>query len=187
MTLARASLLVCLLAFSLAHGENPKRWPADAGENDTTIDVPSEFSAVAWQTPAMSPSGKDAPLLLGVRFRSADGKAEFAVAVYYVRHIPSDPDARRISVLLSRGEKAAGTRTDRKKIAGENGDYWLYDEETTVTGDGYTRYLLNSFSTSRLPGATSIQWEFRAADEDSRKRRAAAYRRFKDSLITSED
>jgi transcriptional regulator NrdR family protein len=46
---------------------------------------------------------------------------------------------------------------------------------------------LNSFSTSTLPGASSILWEFRAADQRARKRYAAAYRKFKDSLEIGED
>ena len=58
-------------------------------------------------------------------------------------------------------------------------DSRFYEEETTVSGKGYTRYVLNSFSNSSLPGATSDFWEFRAADERSRKRYAAAYRKSK--------
>ena len=66
-------------------------------------------------------------------------------------------------------------------------DYGFYEEETTVSGKGYTLYVLNSLSTSSLPGATSDFWEFRAADESSRKRYAAAYRKFKESLQVGED
>jgi hypothetical protein len=66
-------------------------------------------------------------------------------------------------------------------------DYWLYEKATTVRGSGYTRYVLNSFSTSSLPGATSDCWEFRAADESSRKRYAAAYCKFQESLQVGED
>jgi hypothetical protein len=56
-----------------------------------------------------------------------------------------------------------------------------------IEGKGYTRYLLNSFSTGTLPGAASILWELRVADDDARKRYAAAWRRFKDSLEIGED
>ena len=56
-----------------------------------------------------------------------------------------------------------------------------------MSENGYTRYVLNSLSTSSLPGATSDFWEFRAADESSRKRYAAAYRKFKESLDIGED
>jgi hypothetical protein len=66
-------------------------------------------------------------------------------------------------------------------------DYWLHEEETTVSGNGYTRYVLNSLSTSSLPGATSDFWEFRVADEEARKRYAAAYRKFKESVEVGED
>jgi hypothetical protein len=57
----------------------------------------------------------------------------------------------------------------------------------TVAGDGYTRYLLNSFSTGTLPGASSELWEFRSTDENSRRRSAALYKKFKDSLQIGED
>ena len=56
-----------------------------------------------------------------------------------------------------------------------------------MSGNGYTRYLLNSLSTSSLPGATSDFWEFRVADEETRKRYAATYRKFKESLEVGED
>lgn len=111
------------------------------------------------------------------------------MAIYYVRHVPTAPDTRRIAVPLARGEKITDRKTSRRKIAGPDGgaDYWAYEEATTVSGPGYTRYLLNSFSTSSLPGATSDFWEFRVADEEARKRYAAAYRKFKASLELTED
>lgn len=185
----RSLFLAGVVVCSLARAEEAKRWPAGADEFDTTIGIPDGFSPKRWQTPPINAAGKKAPLILKARFRSPDRKAEFAVAIYYVRHVPSDPEARRIVVPLWRGEKVTDRKTDRRKIAGRDGgaDYWHYEEATTVSGPGYTRYLLNSFSTSSLPGATSDFWEFRAADEDSRKRYAAAYRKFKESLEVGED
>jgi hypothetical protein len=185
----RSLLLAGIFACSLASGEEAKRWPAGADEFDTTIGIPDGFSPKRWQPPPINAAGKKAPRILEARFRSPDSKAEFAVAIYYVRHVPSDPEARRIAVPLARGEKITGHKTSRKKIAGRDGgaDYWHYEEATTVSGPGYTRYLLNSFSTSSLPGATSDFWEFHAADDDSRRRYAAAYRKFKESLEVGED
>jgi hypothetical protein len=189
MIAIRFYLLAAVFVCSLARGEESKRWPAGAEEGTTTIGIPAGFTPARWRAPAINAAGKKAPLLLGARFRSADGKAEFAVAIYYVRHVPSNPEARRIAVPLARGEKITDHKTSRKKIAGRDGgaDYWSYEEETTVSGPGYTRYLLNSFSTSSLPGATSDFWEFRADDDSSRKQHAAAYRKFKDSLEVGED
>ena len=180
-----AAFLIC----ALARDSEAKRWPADADEFATTIGIPEGFTPVRWKPPAINPSAKEAPLLLEARFRSPDGKAEFAVAIYHVRHVPSGPEARRIAVPLARGEKITDRKTTRRKIAGPDGgnDYWVHEEATTVSGPGYTRYLLNSLSTSSLPGATSDLWEFRVADEAARKRYAAAYRKFKESLQLGED
>lgn len=189
MIALRLFLVAGIFGCAVAHGEEAKRWPVGADEFATTIGIPGGFAPVRWKPPAINPAGKKAPLLLDARFRSPDGKAEFAVAIYYVRHVPSDPEARRIAVPLARGEKVTHRKTDRRKIAGRDGgdDYWHYEEATTVSGPGYTRYLLNSFSTSSLPGATSDFWEFRVADEETRKRHAAAYRKFKESLEVGED
>src|SRR5688572_2526233 len=189
MIAIRTFLLVGTLYCSLACGAEAKRWPVGADEFDTTIDVPDGFVPMRWRAPAINAAGKKAPLFLDARFRCPDGKAEFAVAVYYVRHVPSGPDARHIAVPLGRGEKIIDRKTTRRKIAGEDGgaDYWLHEEATTVSGPGYTRYLLNSLSTSSLPGATSDFWEFRVTDEAARKRYAATYRKFKESLEVGED
>ena len=185
----RSLLLAGVVVCSLARGEEAKRWPAGADEFATTIGIPDGFSPKRWQPPPINAAGEKAPLILQARFRSSDWKVDFAVAIYYVRHVPSDPEARRIAAPLMRGEKVTDRKTSRRKIAGRDGgaDYWHYEEATTVSGPGYTRYLLNSLSTSSLPGATSDFWEFRAADEDSRKRYAAAYRKFKESLEVGED
>lgn len=80
------------------------------------------------------------------------------MGIYYVRHVPSGPDARHIAVQIARGEKITDRKTSRRKIAGRDGgsDYWHYEEATTVSGPGYTRYLLNSFSTSSLPARRRI-------------------------------
>jgi hypothetical protein len=65
-------------------------------------------------------------------------------------------------------------------------DYWLYEEATTVSGPGYTRYLLNSLSTSSLParrptpGVLSREREFSESY-------TAVYRKFKESLDIVED
>ena len=189
MITIRLVLLAGIFVCSLTRGEEAKRWPAGAGEFATTIGVPAGFTPMRWQPSAINPAGKEAPLMLDGRFRSPDGKAEFAAAIYYVRHVPADPQARRIAVPIARGEKVTDRKTNRRKIAGRDGgaDYWVYEEATTVSGPGYTRYLLNSFSTSSLPGATSDFWEFRVADEEARKRYAAAYRKFKASLELTED
>jgi hypothetical protein len=189
MITVRLFLLAGIFGCALARAEEAKRWPVGADEFATTIGLPEGFAPKRWQPPAINAAGKKAPLLLDARFRSSDGKAEFAVAVYYVRHVPSGPDARRIAVPLTRGEKVTDRKTSRRKIAGRDGgdDYWVYEEATTVSGPRYTRYLLNSFSTSSLPGATSDFWEFRVADEEARKRYAAAYRKFKASLELTED
>jgi hypothetical protein len=100
---------------------------------------------------------------------------------------PQALETRRIAAAIAPGEKVVERKSSRKKFTGEHGDYWLYDEEMTVAGKGYTRYLLNSFSTSNLPGASSELWEFRARDEESRKRSSALYKKFKDSLEIGED
>ena len=189
MIAIRTFLLVGIFYCSLASGGEAKRWPVGADEFATIIDLPDGFTPRRWSAPAINAAGNKAPLLLDGRFRSPDGKAEFAVAIYYVRHVPSGPDARRIAVPLARGEKVTDRKTSRRNIAGQDGgeDYWIYEEATTVSGPGYTRYLLNSLSTSSLPGATSDFWEFRVANEEARKRYATAYRKFKESLEVGED
>lgn len=188
MIIIRSFLLAGIFVCALARGEEAKRWPAGADEFATTIGVPEGFSPVRWKPPAINAAGKKAPLLLDARFRSPDGKVEFAVAIYYVRHAPSGADARRIAFSLARGEKITNRKTSRRRIAGrDGGDYWVYENAATVSGPGYTRYLLNSLSTSSLPGATSDLWEFRVADEETRKRYAASYRKFKESLEVGED
>jgi len=181
---ARIALLAFLFSSALASGEEWKRWPSGADEFATTIAVPPGFKELRWRPP--SPATQ-APLLLGARFRSADGKAEFGVAVYYVRALPSKAEARRILTTPASDEKVGRQKSNRKEFSGEHGPYWGYDEEMIIEGKGYTRYLLNSFSTGTLPGAASILWELRVADDDARKRYAAAWRRFKDSLEIGED
>jgi hypothetical protein len=181
-----AGLLALMLMLPLAHGAEWKRWPAKADEFATTIAVPPGFTPMhARQSPAAGNAGHEP--LLDARFSSADRKVEFAVTVFYVRMWPQSPEMRRIAAVIAPGEKVVARKSSRKKFTGEHGDYWLYDEEMTVAGNGYTRYLLNSFSTSNLPGASSELWEFRATDEESRKRSSAVYKRFKDSLEIGED
>lgn len=189
MIALRSFLLAAIFLCPAGRGEEAKRWPLGADEFATTIGMPVGFAPVRWRPPAINAAGKKAPLVLDVRFRSTDRKAEFAVAIYYVRHVPSHPEARRIAVPLARGEKITDQKTSRRKIGGRDGgdDYWVYEEATTVSGPGYTRYLLNSLSTSSLPGATSEFWEFRVTDEEARKRYAVAYRKFKESLEVGED
>lgn len=181
-----ACLVALILTHSLARGEEWKRWPDKADEFAASIGIPPGFTSIrARQPPPTVSAGHEA--LLDGRFRSADRKVEFAVIVYYVRMWPQAPEARRIAAAIAPGEKIVERKSSRKKFTGEHGDYWLYDEEMTVAGNGYTRYLLNSFSTSNLPGASSELWEFRAKGEQSRRRYTAAYKRFKDSLEIGED
>src|SRR5688572_29636733 len=100
MIAIRTFLLVGIFQCSLMHAADAKRWPAGADEFATTIGLPDGFTPMRWKPPAINATGKEAPLLLDARFRSPDGKAEFAVASYYVRHAPTGPDARRIAVPL---------------------------------------------------------------------------------------
>lgn len=181
-----AGLLALVLMLPLARGAEWKRWPDKADEFGASIAVPPDFTSTRARRPAPAVSPEHEPLF-DARFRSADHKVEFAVTVYYVRMWPQAPETRRITAAIAPGEKIVERKSSRKKFTGEHGDYWLYDEEMTVAGNGYTRYLLNSFSTSNLPGAGSELWEFRAKDEQSRRRYAAAYKRFKDSLEIGED
>ena len=88
---------------------------------------------------------------------------------------------------VGRGEKVVQQKSARKKAKGEGGSYWIYDEESTVAGPDHTRYRLNTYSTSGLPGAASVLWEFQVADEEARKRYAARWRQFKESLEIGED
>jgi hypothetical protein len=184
------AIAACLLALILmplvARGEEWKRWPDKADELAASIGIPPGFASIRARQPAPAGTVGHEPLL-DARFRSADRKVEFAVTVYYVRMWSQAPKARRITAVIAPGEKAIERKTSRKKFTGEHGDYWGYDEEMTVAGNGYTRYLLNSFSTSTLPGASSELWEFRTTDEESRKRYAAVYKKFKDSLNIGED
>jgi hypothetical protein len=168
-------------------GEEWKRWPVNAGEDGSTIGVPPGFTSAPWKPVTEIKPAEGAPLLLSARFRSKDGTAEFGVIVYYVRGVRQAAEARRIGLRTARGEKVISQKSTRKKIKGESGPYWIYDEESTVTGPGYTRYRLNTLSTSRLPGAESVFWEFQVADDAARKRHAAKWRQFKESLEVEED
>ena len=188
MHLSRFLMLVCgIFCFATARAEDWKRWPANAGDHSTTIAAPPGFSALRWRPSIQTKPGKDAPLLLSERFRSNDGKAEFSVIVYYVRALSNEPNARRIQLKLDGGEKLIEQKSTRSNADGGNGTYWIYDEESTVSGAGYTRYQLNRFSTSSLPGAASVFWEFQVADEASRKRFAPLWKKFKDTLEIKED
>jgi hypothetical protein len=180
--LIRFLVVLCALIGSAAPGEELRRWPQNADEFDTTIGVPPGFTAMRWRPTTVAKPGGEAPMLLSARFRSEDGKAEFAVLVYYVRNVAHEAEARRITLRAGRGEKVVQQKSARKKEKGEGGPYWIYDEETTVAGADYTRYRLNTFSTSGLPGAASVLWEFQVADEEARKRYAARWRQFKESL-----
>jgi hypothetical protein len=181
-------MLACgLLCFATARAEDWKRWPANAGEHGTTIAAPPGFSALHWRPPVQSRPRKDAPLLLSGRFRSSDGSAEFSVMVYYVRALPNEAEVRRIKLKLEDGAKLIEQKSSRKKVNGEAGPYFIYDEESTVGGAGYTRYRLNTFSTSSLPGAASVLWEFQVADEAARKRFAPVWKKFKDTLEVEDD
>lgn len=187
MNFARALLLVCVLFSGFARAEDWKRWPADAGEYGTTISIPPGFAVVKWRPALQVKPGKDAPLLLSGRFRSKDGKVVFSVIVYYVRGLTENADGRRIKMSLESGEKQGGQSSKRKKEMSEVGPYFVYDEESTVSGAGYTRYRLNEFSTSSLPGAASVFWEFQVADEAARKHYAPLWKRFKDTLEVEGD
>ena len=187
MSLSRFLVIVCALVGLSARAEDWDLWPADAGEHRTSIAIPPGFTPLRWNPPTQAKPGKDAPLLLSGRFRSSDGKAEFAVMVYYVRPLPNQADARRIKLKLGKGEKSVEQKSVRKKISGDSGPYWIYDEESTVSGPDYTRYRLNTFSTSSLPGAASVFWEFQAADEATRKRFAPIWKKFKETLEVEED
>jgi hypothetical protein len=189
MNLARLILALWLvIGTSAFSAEEWKRWPNASSEFESTIEIPPGFEVLRWR-PATSlrPAAKDAPLLLGARLRSSDGKAEFTVMIYYVRNLPREAEARRIPSAAGRGEKETKPKSTRRKIKGEQGDYWIYEEEKTVEEPGHTRYILNSFSTSSLPGATSDYWEFQVADESARKRYAPIWKRFKESLEIGED
>ena len=181
-----AGLLALVLMLPLARGAEWKRWPDKADEFGASIAIPPDFTPtrVWWPVSAVSSEHES---LFDARFRSADHKVEFAVTVYYVRQWPQAPETRRITAVIAHGEKIVERKSSRKKFTGEHGDYWLYDEEMTVSGNGYTRYLLNSFSTGTLPGASSELWEFRVTDGESRKHYAATYKKFKDSLEIGED
>lgn len=181
-----AGLLALTLMLPLARGDEWKRWPNKADEFAATIGNPPGFTPIRARQPSPTVSARHEPLL-DARFRSGDRKVQFAVTVYYVRMWPQALETRRITAAIAPGEKVVGRKSSRKKFTGEHGDYWLYDEEMTVFGDGYTRYLLNSFSTSTLPGASSELWEFRATDGESRKRYAGVYKKFKDSLDIGQD
>ncbi len=188
MNLSRFLMLVCgIFCFETARAEDWKHWPADAGEHGTTIAVPPGFSALRWRPSIQSKPGKDAPLLLSERFRSNDSKAEFSVMVFYVRALPNVADARRIKLKLEEGEKLIEQKSARRKVNGETGPYFIYDEESTISAAGCTRYRLNTFSTSSLPGAASVLWEFQVADVAARKRFAPVWKKFKDTLEVEED
>jgi hypothetical protein len=186
MKVISASLFALMLMSPLARGDEWKRWPAQADELAASIGFPPGFTSIRARQPAPAGTVGHEPLL-AAHFRSADRKVEFAVTVYYVRMWSQAPKARRITAVVAPGEKVIERKTSRKKFTGEHGEYWGYDEEMTVAGNGYTRYLLNSFSTSTLPGASSELWEFRTTDDESRKRYAAVYKKFKDSLNIGED
>ena len=79
--LTRVFVVLCVLICSGAWGEEWKRWPQNADEFDTTIGVPPGFTAVRWRPATAAKPAGDAPSLLSARFRSEDGKAEFAVLV----------------------------------------------------------------------------------------------------------
>lgn len=181
-----ACLLALILLHSTARGDEWKRWPGQGEEFAATIAIPPGFTLVRARQLASTVSAEHEPLL-DARFRSADRKVEFALIVYYVRQWSPALETRRITAAIAHGEKVIERKSSRKQFTGEHGDYFLYDEEMTVAGGGYTRYLLNSFSTSTLPGASSVLWEFRVTDEKSRRDYSAIYKKFKESLDIGED
>ena len=188
MNLARLLISFWIvMGTSAFSGEEWRRWPKGSNEFETTIEIQPGFEVLRWRPANSLRPAKDAPILLGVRLRSPDGKAEFTVVVYYVRNLPREAEVRRIPLAAGSGEKATKSKSTHRKVKGEQGNYWIFDQEITVEGPGYTRYILNRFSTSGLPGATSDYWEFRVSDESARERYAAMWKRFKESLEIGED
>jgi hypothetical protein len=108
------------------------------------------------------------------RFRSSDGRAEFALIAIRVGGLEPTVDARRIALPRSEDE----TITERTPSR----DGSLFHEDATVVGPhhSYTRYFAIDVpwsSTSDV--ATSRLWEFWVRDEQALQKYKEIYRDFK--------
>jgi len=174
--------LIPLTGSLQAQGNNSLRWPPQAGPDDASIRIPAAFTII--------PSLARTPVepLLNVRVRSSEGSVEFALAAISARGLPNTVEARALALPLAPGERIVSRSPSTRALRGETGDYVHFNEDITVEGPGgaYTRYFRRELSTSNLPGASSVLWEFKVTGDKARKSHQEAYRQFKKSHTLGE-
>lgn len=182
-----ALLLFGLIAHFPAYAGEDRwtQWPVGREDYEPSCQVPPGFQAV----PPVARHFGNAPVSLNERFRSEDGSAEFAVTAISPRGLPPTADARAIPLPLLPGERIASREPERKSILIHGTKAEHYHESIVVVGPGnaYTRYFSIELSTSDLPLASSILWEFKVSDENARKRFQSTYRQFKERVNLGED
>jgi len=177
-----ASVICAALVGQDNQGWTP--WPKVAFDQEMKgyIEVPPGFKAIE---PLAEPEENTG---LNGRFRSSDGRAEFAIVDKNTRFYPGGVDARRIKFPITSEEKVISRETEEREVVVENYPPYLnYGEHVTVKGPGYTRYLKLELTTGSIPGCFSILWEFKVTDDKALKDYRDTYRKFKESYVTGFD
>lgn len=158
------------------------RIPKEAEEFDGSISIPPKFREVK---PLISSHPK---MILNVRAKSPEGDAEFAVAARSVRFDERSVEARTLPFHLESGERIVDRSPTSQKKSSGGIQYIHFTESITVQGPAnrYTRYIFYHVSTSNLPGAASILWEFKVRNEVVRKKYQNTYKQFKKGLDLGE-
>ena len=159
------------------------QWPAKSQDCDASIWVPPAFKMIP------STVQQSDRTIINARVRSPEGAVEFAVTAIYTRKMEPTVKARTIALPLLPGEHITERTPKQRIIKASEGDYLLYDEDTTVQGPkgAYTRYFHLEISTGSRPGASSVLWEFKAVDEPARKAHQVTYQQFKEKVNFGED
>lgn len=183
----KALLLFGLIANFPAHAGEDRwtQWPVGREDYEPSCQVPPGFQPM----PPVARYFGSAPLSLNERFRSEDGSAEFAVTAISPRGLPPTAEARAIPLPLLPGERVASREPERKSMSIHGTRAEHYHESIAVVGpeNAYTRYFSVELSTSDLPLASSMLWEFKVKDEKARKRFQSIYREFKERVNLGED
>lgn len=161
------------------------RWPAGREDYEPSCEVPPGFQAI----PPVARYDGPAPVSLNARFRSENGSVEFAVTAISPRGLPPNVESRAIPLPLLPGERITSREPEWKSVSVQGTKAEHYHESIVVSGpdNAYTRYFSIELSTSNLPLAYSMLWEFKVRSENARKDFQSTYRQFKERVNLGED
>ncbi len=109
--------------------------------------------------------------------------------MHSVRDLAPTLEARAIRLPLLEGERVVKREPLWRNVNFHNSRFKHYEVAITVEGpkNAYTRYFRIELSTGSLPNAFSILWEFKVADEKTRRDFQEIYRNFKKRVNLGED